>query len=59
MTQDQLASLSGVPQTNISRHLRGETEPRLTHLDNYERALPDLRAIRARDAAERELDHAS
>jgi transcriptional regulator with XRE-family HTH domain len=51
MTQEALESASGVPQTSISRYLRGESEPTLSKLEALERALPALKRLRAKAAA--------
>lgn len=51
MTQEALAEASGIPQTTISRYLRGEGEPNVSKLEALERALPRLRALRSRAVA--------
>lgn len=51
MTQDQLAALTGIGQSTISRHIRDDARPTIDLLDAYERALPGLREIRDRDRA--------
>lgn len=51
MTQEELEELSGVPQTMISRYLRGQAQPKLSTLEKLERVLPKLRKLRAKAVA--------
>jgi len=46
MTQETLEGLTGIHQTTISRHLSGQSEPKLGALVRYQRALPKLRLLR-------------
>jgi transcriptional regulator with XRE-family HTH domain len=46
MTQEELEDRSGVSQAQISKYLRGLTQPRYKQLVALERALPALRKIR-------------
>jgi predicted transcriptional regulator len=45
LTQDQLSELCGIPQRTISSHLSRRSEPRLSQIQKYERALPRLREL--------------
>jgi len=51
MTQEELEAASGIPQTTISRYLRGNAQPNVARLETLERVLPTLRDLRAKAVA--------